>query len=287
MARRVSVALGGGGARGLAHIGVLEELERAGYRIAALAGTSIGGVMAAVYAIGQSPAEIAVWAESVLRRGLFRFRPSPHALLGLERIRQALAEILGDKTFDEARCPLALTAVDLERGEEVVLTTGRLLDAVLATIALPGIFPPQFAGENHLVDGGIVDPVPVAPARALDPAPVVAVVLAAKAGSPTAPTASPLAGLPGSGMLSRLRIGEALRIFARSMEISSRAFSDLRLQVDRPEVIVRPKVAEIGILDAPEAAPVIRAGREAMAAALPELEGWYGLRGALRRAVPG
>jgi NTE family protein len=282
MPREVGVALGGGGARGLAHIGVLAELERAGYRVAALAGTSIGGVIAAVYAVGLTPAEIAAWADEALRRGLFRFHPSPGALLGIDRIRDVLEEALGEKTFADLRCPLALTAVDLEQGEEVVLTSGRLVEAVLATIALPGIFPPQLTGRNRLVDGGVVDPVPVQPVRSLCRGPVVAVALSAPPGTPASPST-----LPGSGMLSRLRVGQALQVFSRSMEISSRLFADLRLQLDRPEVVVRPQVAEIGILDSPEAAPVIEAGRAAMAASLADLAGWYGVRGALRRALPG
>jgi NTE family protein len=287
MPRDVGVALGGGGARGLAHIGVLAELESAGYRVAALAGTSIGGVMASLYAVGLSPAEMTGWAQGNLTRGLFHFRPSPGALLGIERIREALSEALGTKTFDDVRCPLALTAVDLEQGTEVVLTSGNLVEAVLATIALPGIFPPHLAGGSRLVDGGVVDPVPVRPVRSLHRGPVVAVALSARPGSPASTSASPLAYLPGSGMVSRLRIGQALEIFGRSLEISSRLFTDLRLQLDLPEVVVRPQVAEVGILDTPEAAPLIEAGRVAMAAGLGELDRCYGMRAAIRRVLPG
>ena len=285
MPRDVGLALGGGGARGLAHIGVLGELERAGYRIAALAGTSIGGVMAAVYAAGLGTEEIAAWVQRAMERGLFRFRPSAGALLGIDRIREVLSEALGNATFEQARCAVALTAVDLERGEEVVLTSGPLLDAVLATIALPGIFPPYFSGESRLIDGGVLDPVPVVPVRSLFRGPVVAVTLSASPGSPPSQSGSPLSNLPGSRVLTRLRVGEALQVFSRSLEISSRLFSDLRLQLDRPEVIVRPEVADIGILDTPDAAPLIEAGRQAMASGLAALEGWYGVRGALRRVT--
>src|SRR3990172_3978582 len=181
MPRDVCLALGGGGARGLAHIGVLAELERAGYRIAALAGTSIGGVMASLYAVGLSPADMAGWAEGNLSRGLFHFPPSASS-------------------------------------------------------------PPQGAGGSRLVDGGVVDPVPVQPVRALHRAPVVAVALSARPGSPPTTAASPLTYLPGSGMFSRLRIGQALQVFGRSLEISPPLFTDLRLQLDNPEVTVRPDV---------------------------------------------
>jgi predicted acylesterase/phospholipase RssA len=171
---------------------------------------------------------MAGWAEGNLSRGLFHFRPSPGALLGVDRIHEVLTEALGSKTFADVRCPLALTAVDLETGTEVVLTSGELVEAVLATIALPGIFPPQWSGGSRLVDGGVVDPVPVQPVRALHRAPVVAVALSARPGSPPATAASPLTYVPGSGMFSRLRIGQALQVFGRSLEISSRLFTDLR-----------------------------------------------------------
>lgn len=283
MSRDVVLALGGGGARGLAHIGVLDTLERSGYRIAALAGTSIGGVMAAVYAAGMSPAEMATWARQALRRGLFRFRPSPGALLGIDSIRETLQAPLADRTFDDLRVPLAVTAVELEGGREVVLTEGRVLEAVLATIALPGIFPPQFSGDSRLVDGGVVDPVPVRPARSLHRGPVVAVVLSARPDAPPSGSALLFGAMPAAGMFSRLRVGQALAVFSRSLEIASRMFTDLRLEVDRPEVVVRPDVADIGLLDTPEPESIIEEGRRAMAEAMDDLEGWYGLRGLSRR----
>ena len=285
--RNVGVALGGGGTRGLAHVGVLEELQRAGYRVAAVAGTSIGGLIAAIFAIGLTPSGIARWAEQAMHSGLFRFRPSSGGLMGIDRIRGLLEGVLGDRTFEDAQLPVALTAVDLEAGREVVLTSGRLLEAVLATIALPGIFPPHLSGGSRLVDGGVVDPVPVRPLRSIHRGPIVAVVLSAAPGTPASSAGPLLANIPGAGMLSHLRVGEAFQVFARSLEISSRLFSDLRLQLDRPEVIVRPDVADIGILDTTEAGPVIEAGRAAMASGLRDLEAWYGVRGTLRRVLPG
>ena len=281
MKREVAVALGGGGARGLAHIGALSELERAGYGIGALAGTSIGGVIASFYAAGLSPAKIAEWAEGAWGGGLFRLRPSSGGLLGIDRIRELLERALAAKTFKDVRCPLALTAVDLEAGSEIVLTEGRLVEAVLATIALPGIFPPRAWGETRLVDGGVIDPVPVRPVRSLHNGPVVAVVLSAQPGAPPGPSALEI--MPAYGVISHLRVGQALQVFGRSLEISSRLFTDLRLQLDRPEVVVRPKLDSIGILDTPEPAPVIEEGRSAMAESLPELERWFGVRGRIRR----
>jgi len=279
--REVALALGGGGARGLAHIGVLAELERAGYSVGALAGTSIGGVIGSLYAAGRSPAEIASWAKSAWGSGLFRLHPSSGGLLGIDRIRDLLENSLADKTFKDVRCRLALTAVDLGSGSEVVMTEGRLVDAVLATIALPGIFPPRVNGDTRLIDGGVIDPVLVGPVRSLHGGPVVAVVLSSKPGAPPGPSALEI--MPAFGVISRLRVGQALQVFGRSFEIASRLFTELRLQMDDPEVVVRPEVSGIGILDSPEPGPVIEAGRAAMARSLADLERCFGLRGTIRR----
>jgi NTE family protein len=281
--RPVALALGGGGARGLAHIGVLASLEQAGYRVDALAGTSIGGLMAAAYGAGRSPAEMEAWAARALERGLLSLKPSGGALLGIDRIRDVLEEVLGDTTFGQARCPIAITAVDLEAGTELVLRQGRLIDAVLATIALPGIFPPQLAGGIRLVDGGVVDPVPVRPVRALSSAPVVAVALSMAPGTPSEYSFSRKRDEAPFGLLTRLRLGQAILIFARSLEISSRLFTDLQLRIDNPEVVVRPAVGHIGILDSPEPQPVIEAGRTAMERSLDELGEFYGPAGRVRR----
>ncbi|HET7012192.1 MAG TPA: patatin-like phospholipase family protein, partial [Anaerolineales bacterium] len=135
---KIGLALGGGGARGLAHLGVLKILEREGFEVAGVAGTSMGGVVAAGYAIGKTVEELSRWAEQAMHRGLFRSRPREASLLGIERIRAVLAELLGDQTFDGLPRRLALTAVNLETGHEIVLSEGRILDAVMATIALPG-----------------------------------------------------------------------------------------------------------------------------------------------------
>ena len=151
MPREVCVALGGGGARGLAHIGVLAELEQAGYRIAALAGTSMGGVIAALYASGLSPVDMAAFAAGSLGTGLFHFQPSPGGLLGIGRIRDALAAALQGKSFADARCPLALTAVDLDLGTDAILTSGELIDPSGLTRPLPRatirwqLWPPTFS----------------------------------------------------------------------------------------------------------------------------------------------
>src|SRR4030065_438575 len=121
----ITVALGGGGARGLAHLGVLRVLEQEGFRIRGLAGTSMGGVIAAGFALGRPGPELAGWATRAMGRDLFRLRPREASLLGTDRIKAVLDELLGDATFKGLPRRLALTATNLETGREVVFSEGR------------------------------------------------------------------------------------------------------------------------------------------------------------------
>jgi len=270
----ISLALGGGGAKGNAHIGVLRVLEREGFRIRAIAGTSAGGMVAAVYAAGFTPDEMEDRMRLVVQSKLYGRQPTDGpALLGLAGIAHALTEMLGERTFADLRIPCAVTAVDLNTSQEVVLREGRVVDALLATMALPGIFPAQKWGDCLLVDGGILNPVPVALARSLAPTlPVVAVVLTpppqAWASLPVPHFFSPP---PVLRRITRLRVAQAFSVFLRSVDIGGRMITELRLQVDKPDVIIRPPVRGIGVLDRVDVAEVAKLGEQGAEAALPEL----------------
>lgn len=272
----ITLALGGGGSRGIAHLGVLLYLEEMGYRVRAIAGTSAGGIVAAIFAAGYSPSEILARFLEIDQSKLYGKRSGDWpSILGVAGINQILQEMLGDYTFDDLSIPCALTAVDLETEEEVILRQGRVVDAVLATIALPGIFPPQVWGDYHLVDGGLVDPVPVLPARSLAPElPVVAVALTdltPQAGYvPDAPFI--LKTNPLLKEIARLRIAQAFNIFFRSIEIGSRHITLMRLQIDRPDVIINPALPNVGILDQVDMLDLVKRGQMAAEQALPEME---------------
>ncbi|RLF31312.1 MAG: hypothetical protein DRN07_07465, partial [Thermoplasmata archaeon] len=156
----MGLALSGGGARGLAHIGVLKVLEREDIPVDFLAGTSMGGIIAAAYAAGLSIEYIEKEALRMGRlRNLITLMDRSLPRLGLfegQKVQEYLAGHLGDITFDELKIPLALVAVDLETGEEVVLRKGRVVDAVRATISLPGVFAPYRLDGRLLVDGGVL-----------------------------------------------------------------------------------------------------------------------------------
>lgn len=138
----ITLALGGGGSKGYAHIGVIRALEKMGINIKAVTGTSAGGLAAAVYAAGNEPDEIIDLVSQIRQDNLYGFFKGP-GLLGTKGIRQAASQFLSEKTFSDLCIPCALTAVDLMRMEEVVMREGKVIDAVMATIAIPGIFPPK------------------------------------------------------------------------------------------------------------------------------------------------
>ncbi len=185
----ISVALGGGGARGTAHIGVLRFLEQHGFNIRAIAGTSFGGLVACFYAAGFSPDGIEQIFSQVDQSKLYgRARNETSSLLGLTHVAGWLEDSLGQLNFEDLLVPCAVTAVDLRTSNEVILRRGPLRPAILSTIALPGIFPTFLSEELELIDGGLLNPVPVAVARSLAPSlPVVAVALNPPLGEPPPP----------------------------------------------------------------------------------------------------
>lgn len=289
MSKEIVLALGGGGAKGHAHIGVIRVLERAGFKIRAMAGTSAGGLWGSFYAAGYDPDQIQAAMHSADRESLYTRHPDDGpAIMGLAGVEQLIKGVLGGKTFNDLRLPFAVTAVDINTAEEIVLQEGPVLEAVLATIAVPGIFPPRWLDGRLLIDGGILDPVPVAPARRLAPdLPVVAVVLSPPVDewiNPRPPRL--LDSLPFlATYLARLRIAKALNIFVRSVDIGGAMLTDLRLRVDRPEVIIRPEVPHIGLLDDVDIDEVVRLGERAGERALPLLERSCSWQAHLRRRL--
>lgn len=272
----ITLALGGGGSKGNAHIGVLRKLEQEGFRVRAIAGTSFGGLVAAFYALGFTPDEIEALFESADQTRLYGRLPGDGAsLLGLAGAATWLDQRVGKQTFADTRIPCALTGVDLNAAREVILAEGSIKDAILATIAVPGLFPPRRIGKWNLVDGGALDPVPVAAARALAPKlPVVAVALTSPIGEPTRDMRISLPSYvpaPIAQRLANLSYAQAFDIFVYAAEIVNRQMTELRLEADQPEVVIRPAVQHINLLDRVDVSDVAKLGELATEQALPEL----------------
>jgi predicted acylesterase/phospholipase RssA len=165
---KIGYALGGGAARGFSHIGVLKVLEEHNIFPDIIAGSSIGALIGALYASGAKVSDIEQFALRLdLKRLVFLadLTIPTSGLIGGRRIVSLLKSILGDLTFSQLRCDFACVATDINTGEQVVLRDGSLLEAVRASISIPGIFTPVRIGGRYLVDGGLVNEVPVSVCR--------------------------------------------------------------------------------------------------------------------------
>jgi NTE family protein len=173
----IALALGGGAARGFAHIGVVRTLVAKGFKPDIIAGTSIGAVVGGCYAAGKLD-EIERWARSLTRRRLFSYLDVSLGGLGLisgTRLFETLSEALGDTRIEALPLRFAAIATEIGTGHEIWLTRGRIADALRASYALPGIFPAVQIADRWLMDGALVNPVPVSAARALGARIVIAV----------------------------------------------------------------------------------------------------------------
>jgi len=162
---KIGLALGGGSARGLAHVGVILALEAYNIPIDIIAGTSIGSIIGGLYASGATIEQLEEVALSIKKsKTLFLIDPVfPHSgLISGDRIEKMLNQFaIKDKTFDDLKIPFAAVATEIENGAEVIINQGKLIDAVRASISIPGIFTPVKYQDYYLVDGGVVNPVPV------------------------------------------------------------------------------------------------------------------------------
>ena len=247
----VALALGAGGAKGLAHIGVIEEIERQGYTIGAIAGSSMGALIGGIYAMGKLDV-YRDWVCKLARFDVLRlvdwtFRGG---LIKGERIIETLRELIGDARIEDL--PLAYTAVatDIDREREVWLTRGQLFDAIRASIAIPTIFRPHTIEGRRLVDGALLNPVPVTPLIRERAEIVFAISLDGPSGALVAPERDAEAEpSPEPGWLGRLfshgedkpaRVHEpgALALLNQSMDLMQSNLSRLRLAAYEPDLLI-------------------------------------------------
>ena len=176
---RVALALGSGGARGYAHIGVIEELHERGHEIVGIAGSSMGALVGGLEAAGKLD-EYTSWASSLTQRAVLRLLdPSltSAGVLRAEKVLEAVREILGDITVEQLPIPFTSVATDLIAGKSVWLQRGPVDDAIRASIAIPGVITPHVLDGRLLADGGILDPIPMAPIAAANAEMTIAISL--------------------------------------------------------------------------------------------------------------
>lgn len=252
----VALALGAGGAKGLAHIGAIEEIEARGFQIVSIAGTSMGALVGGVYAMGKLDV-YRDWVATLAKMDVLKLVDwtfSGGGLIKGERIIGRLRELVGDVLIEEL--PLAYTAVatDIDREREVWLTRGPLFDAIRASIAIPTVFRPHVIGDRRLVDGALLNPLPVTPlirepadyliAVSLDGPPQLAspetAVDASEAGSARARSRV-------GGFLGRLiphgadkpREPGLLELLTQSMDLMQSNLSRLRMAAYEPDLLVQ------------------------------------------------
>ena len=250
---RLGLALGGGGARGLCHIGVWRVLEELDIRPDVLAGTSMGGLLGALIAAGHDAASLEKIARSVDWPRLINWGLTG-GILSSERLRAWLRELLPD-TFEELQIPLVLTAADVVEGQTRYLNTGDLITAIQATTAYPGALEPVTVGDSVLVDGGILNQIPVDGVRFLGAQRVIAV---------DATTLEPLER-PQAGARTRTRRSPAtsLRQAMRAIDVMQAQLTTVRLSLYRPDVLISPPIEGMTVADFRSSGVAIAAGEEA------------------------
>lgn len=167
MKPRITLVLSGGGARGIAHIGVIEELERRGYEIASVAGTSMGALVGGVYA-DDAMTPFKEWMLSLDKRRIFSlvdFTLSRQGMVRGDKVFNKMKDFIPDTPIEDLRIPYAAVAVDLISKKEVVFREGSLFDAIRASVSIPSVFTPVRTREGLLVDGGVLNNIPVNHAR--------------------------------------------------------------------------------------------------------------------------
>jgi len=282
----VGLALGGGGARGLAHVGVLKVLIREGIPVDVISGASFGSIIGALYALDPDISHLLAELERVLSSERFhkakvnflRHEFEEERRMGVIsniktffrqqffysvafRLRQLVSEeefvaiiddLIPDVNFEDTKIPFACVATDISHGAEIVFDEGRLRPAVYGSASIPGVFPPIPYRGRYLVDGGWVNRVPVRPARALGADVVIGVDIS-----------EDLRREP----VEKLKNG--LELLIRANNVTGRLLCDL--QLEDADVVVRPEVGHLHWAAFDRAAFCIREGEKAMEAALPEV----------------
>jgi len=249
---RVGIALGGGGARGFAEIGVLRVLEQERIPVTAVAGTSVGALVGALYADTGRVLDAEFHAVALHEADVFDYALSSVLSGGLikgDALEEFLRTRLHNQTIEGMALPFAAVAVELRTGQPMIFTQGPVAPAVHASAAIPGVFVPVTIDGKAYVDGGVVDPVPVDAARKLGAEVVIAVVI-----PPDIPQETPT---------------NPLVIAYRAVTIMASLIGDLRAR--EADIVIRPEVGEVAFDDFSQKKRLIESGEAAARAALPEI----------------
>lgn len=247
---RIGLALGGGAARGFAHIGVLQVLEEQGIKPDLIVGTSAGSVVAALYAAGKTPAELTTMAMSLDESTITDWVFPGRSFLKGEALAKFVRNLTGGKQIESMRLPLGIVAADLQTGQPILFRKGDPGTAVRASSSVPGVFAPVKIGEREYIDGGAVSPIPVRFARQMGADVIIAVDISA------IPEGQSTKG--------------AVDILLQTFNIMGHAISQYELK--DADVVMRPKLEGIGSAEFTARRLSILAGREAALMVMPQLK---------------
>lgn len=253
--RRAALVLAGGGARGVAHIGAIEELEAQGFEVHAVAGTSMGALVGGMYASGHLE-RFKEWMCALDKYkvfGLVDFALSTEGLVKGNRVIQAMKELVPDVRIEQMPTPFTAVAADLLMGREVVLDTGGLYDAIRASISIPSVFQPVRRDDMVLVDGGMVNPLPLNRVRRE----VGDVLIAVDVSAPFSP-----------GAAVNKKSLNYYKVLTTSSEIMQQRISGLMCKLYKPDLLIELPADSFGIFEFYRSAEIVEAGRLATRAAL-------------------
>lgn len=259
---RIGIALGAGSARGWAHIGVLQALVEAGIKPDLVCGTSIGSLVGAVYA-GDHLAELEEWVTALTWRKVVSYFDLSFGggLLKGEKLFDRLRGGLLDGRIEDLKRPFAAVATDLSNGREIWLREGLVADAVRASIAMPGLFTPYSRDDQLLVDGALVNPVPVSLARAMDADFVIAADL----------SSTVVGRFVSKAEGRKTKMPNMVEVITGSLNIMTVRITRSRLAGEPADAVIRPRLGDIGLLEYHRAAESIAEGRAAAELAIPQL----------------
>lgn len=257
--KKVGLALGAGGGRGLAHIGALQVLEEEHIPIDLCAGCSIGALVGAIYCAGTDLKLLGRYADTLLPKNILdlSFAPTSGGLLAGDKVEEMVRTLTHGLEFGQTRIPYWCTAVDLETGEQRVFNEGPLCRGARASMAIPGVFTPAYIDGRYYIDGGIQEEIPVACLKAQGADVVIAIDLSIKKYS------------MGDGKIT------VTGTLSRAFEIMQETVTRLRAQPI--DVRIRPDASFMGMVSTKGAAECVAEGRRAATEALPQLKKALGL----------
>jgi NTE family protein len=267
MAPRIALVLGGGGSRGIAHVGVLSVLQRENIPIDLIVGTSMGAIVGALFAAGRDPRVIAERMADL--QGINVFGASIFTARGRQRrMADHLAAELAGLTFADLKIPLVVTAIDMVTGSEVVIDQGPLIPALLASSAVPAVFPPVELNGMQLADGGVIDSVATSVAYGYNPQKVIAVDVYPPL-SEDDPWSDPITSLVSFDLPFDLPInmgmGRTPNMFGmlwRAFRVSMWYIHERRLKDHPPHLLLRPRLGKVGSMDFTDLQAPFYAGAE-------------------------